>query len=41
MFIELIRPVDYLRLRGPAGIVAAVMDDLGVRLVASGDVCTH
>jgi hypothetical protein len=37
MFIELTRPVDCLRLRGPAGLLATVMDDLGGRLVASGD----
>jgi hypothetical protein len=37
MFIELTRPVDCLRLRGAAGLLAAVMDDLGGRLVASGD----
>lgn len=37
MFIELIRPVDCLRLRGAAGLLAAVMDDFGQRLVDEGD----
>lgn len=38
MFIELLRPVDDLRLgpHAPAGMVTGVMDDLGRRLVDEG-----